>query len=385
MNIIFRVVLLILCLVEPVLASPRFLAISDIHYGSDNASNPEADIGNEFLKITLEQIRQLNNQADFILFLGDLPTHTLFATAKKEENERAVFRGLYEADYGLKPMFYITGNNDSLAGNYQPFEVNGKSPLNFAPDWAGACVHCDGLIIDDSHMRSEGYYSSYVIPENKDIILIALNTTQLAHKSIFTPSYPNQEHDAQEQLAWLERQLAMNHARQLLIAMHIPPGYSYTGSLFWQKHYLKKFVALLKKYHVSYDQVTLLTSHTHMDEIRKVDLNDQKTIYAFSSPSIGRNHHNNSGMKIFTLNKQMAIKNFATYYTASLESWENGQYKALGAVDAIFPYCKSKTLAECLNSLSDVQVCSALEQDFFYGVKSSRVPKNACAKTYRIN
>ena len=96
----------------------------------------------------------------------------------------------------LKPMFYITGNNDSLAGNYQPFELEGKSPLNFAQDWTGACVHCKGLIIDGTHMHHSGYYSSYVMPHNKDIILIALNSTQWVQTPMLAARYPNQDKDA---------------------------------------------------------------------------------------------------------------------------------------------------------------------------------------------
>lgn len=377
--------LLILCLLQSAFATSRFLTISDIHYGSDNTSNEGQDTGDVFLKITLNQLKQWSKKVDFILVLGDLPTHSLFVTSKKEEYEKTLFHGLYEADQGFKPMFYITGNNDSLFGNYQPFELEGKSPLNFATDWTGACAHCDGLMIDDSHMRSGGYYSSYVIPNNKDIILIALNTTQWVKMPIFSPQYPNQERDALMQFFWLEQQLKKHQAKQLLIAMHIPPGYSYAGNSFWQEPYLQRFISLLEKNTSSFNQVTLLTSHTHMDELRRIHLTEHANVYAYSTPAISCNHHNNPGMKIFTLDKQMTIKNFTTYYTSSLNKWGTEQYQALGSPEAIFPSCTNKNLSQCLDDLSDEQVCSYLEQGLFYGVKSPRVYKNVCNKTFKVN
>lgn len=380
----FRVVFIFLCFWQTAFAT-QFLTIADIHYGSENKSGEGQDIGDEFLKIALNKLKQLSNNVDFILVLGDLPTHSLFMMPKKEEYEKIVFHGLYEADQSLKPMFYITGNNDSLFGNYQPFDIEGKSPLNFAVDWKGACVHCDGLLIDDTHMRKEGYYSSYVMANNKDIILIALNTIQWAKTPFYAPKYPNQEHDALEQFVWLEQQLKTHHAKQLLIAMHIPPGSNYKGTLFWHEAYLQKFIDLLKNTNNSYGQITLLAAHTHMDEMRKIDLKENSIVYVYSTPSIGRNHHNNPGMKIFSLNDQMAIKNCSTYYTTSLNSWGDEQYRALGSSDAIFPQCNNKTLSQCLSSFSNEQVCNHLERELFYGVKSDRVFKNVCDKTYRVN
>jgi UDP-2,3-diacylglucosamine pyrophosphatase LpxH len=385
LNFIFRVVFSFLCLVPIVFADTHFLVISDIHYGSGNKIGEDTDTGDEFLQVALDKFKQLTKKVEFILVLGDLPTHSLFVRSKKEAYEQKVFHGLYEADTSLKPMFYITGNNDSLSGNYQPFESEGKSPLNFAKDWTGSCVHCEGLIINDKHMRKDGYYSSYVIPHNKDILLIALNSIQWTKTPFFATKYPNQRSDALKQLLWLEQQLKTHHAKQLLLAMHIPPGNNYKGTMLWHQEYVNKFIYLLEKYHASYDQISLLISHTHMDEIRKIDLKDHANIYAYSTPSISRNHHNNPGIKIFTLDKYLALKNYTTFYTTSLNKWGNEQYQALGATAAIFPNCTHKNLSQCLNGLSNDQVCNKIEQGLFYGVKSPRVFKNVCTKTYRVH
>lgn len=376
-------ILIVFSLFHSVYATQSFLTLSDVHYASSN-SHEDKETGPEFLKIAMAKYRQLSQQVDFIIVLGDLPAHSFLNNPQKGEYEKEVFANLYKNDTSKKPVFYIPGNNDSLSGNYQPFELNGISPLNFAQNWDGACAHCKDLIIDDSHMYHDGYYSSYVIPENKQIMLIALNATQWT-KTPFFSSYPNQEKDALEQLAWLNHQLNSHHAQQVLIAMHEPPGNSYQGKPVWHKRYLQKFIEILNKNNKLYGEITLLSSHTHMDEFRKIHLEDGRNIYVYSTPSISRDHHNNPGMKIFTLNKNLELANFTTYYTSDVHSWQNQKYSALSKADAIFPHCINKTLPACLNQYKIKQVCAHMAKGLFYGVKSAAVSNNACIKFYHVN
>lgn len=383
MKSLFKLIFIVCFFLHHAYASLSFLTISDIHYGDENQSRDGEDTGPEFLKISMNKFKELSKQVNFILCLGDLPTHSLFNVSTKGAYEKKVFDELYANDVGLKPIFYITGNNDSLGGNYQPFTSKGISPLNFAVNWHGACAHCKELIIDDSHMYQDGYYSSYVIPGNKKIMLIALNANQWAITPLLS-RYPNQKKDALKQLFWLEQQLKNHHAEQLLIAMHEPVGYSYIGKPIWHKQYLQKFIEILQQNKHSYDEITLLNSHSHMDEFRKIHLDRSKNIYVFSTPSISRNHYNYPGMKVFSLNKKMGIENFTTYYTMHLDKWENQQYQALNTADAIFPHCRNKTLSQCLDQLSTQQVCTYIDQGLFYGVKSPVVP-NDCDKVYRVN
>ena len=382
---LLRFLVLFVSLLPVAFATPRFLSISDIHYGTENVSKDGNDTGPEFLKITMAKFKELIKDVDFIINLGDLPTHMLFASAKKADYERTLFHDLYEADKEAKPMFYAPGNNDSLTGNYQPFTVDGKSPLNYASDWAGACVFCKGLIIDDSHMQSGGYYSSYVIPGNKDIMLIALNTAPFANVPILAPKYPNQEADALAELAWFKEQLKEHSAKQLLIGFHIPLGVSYKGTEFWHQNYLKQFTAILADNTSSYGQITLLAGHTHMDELRKIPLPNGVALYEYSTAAVSRIHHNNPAIKIMSLDKNMKVDNYTTYYTSHLDKWGDEHYEALGAKDAIFSQCQKETLSSCLDSLTDKQVCAGLEHGFFYGAKSDRVIKNACYTTYLVN
>jgi alkaline phosphatase D len=384
LNLFFRLILLTFSIIHTTYAGINFLTISDIHYGSNNSSRDGQDTGPKLLHIAMGEFKKLNKKVDFILCLGDLPTHALFNLSKKGEFEKTVFHELYVNDTAAKPIFYIAGNNDSPGGNYQPFESKGISPLNYAASWDGACAYCKGLIINDQYMHQAGYYSSYVIPGNKEIILIALNATQWT-KTPFLARYPHQEQDALIQLSWLEQQLKDHHAKQLIIALHEPPGKSYLGQPIWHESYLKQFISLLNTYKHLYGEITLLTGHTHMEEFRKIILNDGTAIYAFSTPSISRIYYNHPGMKVFNLDEHMNIKNFTTYYTSQFDTWDKEHYQALNAPDAIFPQCKNKLLTQCLNQLSPSQICDHMKQGAFYGVKSQIIPNQICNITYIID
>jgi hypothetical protein len=366
-------------------ADVRFLTISDFHYGNDNIASEGQDTDKILLSSSLKKFSELTNDVDFILTLGDFPTHMWGASPTKAEYIKTVFHALFNADTTAKPMFFISGNNDSLRGNYQPFSLNNKSPLTLATDWQGACVHCEGLILDGSEMFTNGYYSSYVVPNNKDIILIVLNSTQFNKNSFFIPTYPNQDKDALQQLKWLENQLKKYHAKQLLIAMHIPPGTDYKGHKVWHEAYLKHFIYLLNLFDSQYGQITLLTAHTHMDDIRKIHLENGKNIYAFATPSISRIHYNYPAMKLFFLDKDMGLKDYTTYYTTHSEKWEDNHYNAVGTPDSVFPQCHSTSLDQCLDTLSNGVVCKRLEEGQFYGVKNPRVNSSVCKLTYPIN
>lgn len=383
MRFCFKVLLLV-CVVSSAFANPRFLTISDIHYGQGNTSVDGQNTGDGLLAVSMAKLKELSQNVDFVLNLGDVPTHSINNAVLKGIYEKTVFHDLFVADVSNKPMFYVAGNNDSLAGNYQPFEMDGKSPLNFADDWSGACVNCDGLIIDGSHMLHHGYYSSYVMPNNNDVILIVLNATQLTNIPKYASPYPNQDADAKEQLDWLRGQLSAHSGKQLLIAMHEPPGKDYKGKLVWKAAYLNQFISLLNQYQDSYAEITLLTSHTHMDEIRLIKLK-KRNVYAYSTPAVSRVHYNNSGMKIFELSNDMKVANFTTYYTTSISQWDNALYQAIGKKGTIFPECDGHDLVQCLDALSPAEVSRDVKAGLFYGVKNKKVNNDEFAKTYLVN
>ena len=384
MRLLFYLIMLLL-IIQPVRADVRFLSISDIHYGSDNTPGDGHDTDKILLANALYKLNQLVKEVDFIITLGDFPTHMFRYSPKKDGYIKTIFHDLYKASQPDKPIFYITGNNDSLKGNYQPFSWNGKSPLTLATDWQGACAHCMGLVIDGSHMLTEGYYSSYVLPDNQDIVLIALNSTPFTNIPFFASKYPNQQRDALQQLQWLDTQLKKIHAKQLLIAMHVPPGTDYKGRSTWHAPYLKQFIRILNHAYPDFPEISLLTAHTHMDDIRKIHLNNGMNIYAYATPSISRIHHNNPAMKMFDLDADMKLKDYTTYYTTTDDQWKDDHYSAIKANNSLRPHFHGKILAQCLDALNDKAVCKRLQEGQFYGAKSPRVNSSVCTLTYPVN
>jgi len=386
-NLILSVIAFVPLMSSCVFSSTQFLAISDIHFAENNNSAMGNDVGKELLNSAMAKMRELSSDVDFILVMGDLPAHSLGRQPQKGRYEETVFEGLYQANDQKKPMFYLPGNNDSLKGNYQPFQFNGLSPLKYAKNWDGSCLNCKELLIDSSHMEQGGYYSSYVTRGNKDIILIALNTVQWTRVPFILAGYPEQERDAEEQMQWLEQQLKSHQAKQLLLVMHVPPGASYLGVNFWHRTYMKRFVELLQEHQKSYGEVSLITSHTHRDEFRKISLKNKSDIYAYSVPSISRVYLNNPGIKVFELGSEFKLINFTTYYTLNNLHWGSLHYKAAGNSTAILPECKKSSLAACLNRLSKHQVCNHLNHGMFYGVKSLVVSRQdkSCGVVYNVS
>jgi hypothetical protein len=370
------------------LAASSFLTLSDTHYGVNNTSGNGQDTNETLWLSTLTKFKQLTASVDFIIILGDLPSHFTYTADEKNNYEAQVFHDLFKANITKKPIFYVAGNNDSLAGNYLAFSQNGKSPLDNAHDWNGACAYCDGLLIDDTNMHSEGYYSTYVSKANKEIILIVLNATQFANPPFWVPKayYPERENDAARQLNWLDQQLNHHHARQFLIAVHEELGVDYRNQPVWNTVSLQRFINILNSVQRENQQISLLTAHSHYDELRKITLDTGKHVFSYATPSISRSHYNNPGMKVFNLTDDFYIKNFTTFYTVDENQWNDDYYHAISSSDdSIFPFCNGMHLTQCLESLNDEQVCERMENLHIYGVKNPEVNYENCLNSYAIN
>lgn len=368
------------------IASKNFLAIADIHYGDKNSSMMGHDTGDTLWAQALITFKQLSPSVDFILMLGDLPTHGANDPIQKSKFEQRIFNDLYQADTAHKPMFYITGNNDSLAGNYQKFSKNGRSPLNNAHLWQGACAYCQDLIIDNSHMYRDGYYSSYVIPGNDQIILIAINANLFVHRGFFFSYDLTQKQDADTEIKWIANQLQQHHAKQLLVAMHEEMGVDYHNNPVWQADYANQLITLFNRYQHHFQQITLLAAHTHYDELRKLTLANGRAIYSYSTPAISQIHFNNPAMKIFSLNQAYRISDFTTYYTKNSSYWTGNSYSAIKKTNTpVFSTCNQGDLAYCLDSLTKEQICAFLTSNFIYTVKNTLKQITNCTDSYVIN
>ncbi len=363
-----------------------FLTISDIHYTLKPGYYGETDP--VLWRATLAKLQQLSAQVDFVIFLGDLPRHGLMSVKHKRLLEQIVFHDL--AQYTQqKPLFYVPGNNDSLAGDYQSFtNAKGQSPLNQADNWQHqSCTRCENLIINDAHMRTHGYYSTYVLPHNHDIALIVLNANEFSQRPLWTWPYPNQTKDAKAQLLWLKQQLQTIRAKQLLIAMHEEPGLDYHQQPVWQPKLLKNFLALLDIAVDHNQEVSILAGHSHYDEVREIRLSNQQVVFVYVTPAISTNHGNYSAMKRFNFNQDASLNNITTFFTSDNTHWHHQHFNLLGNDgEDILPQCLTTTkLAQCLKSYSATFICERFNKAHLYAVKNPRTHlKNYCQKGYVI-
>ncbi len=376
--------LLILVVFAPARAEAlHFLSIADIHYGPDNRPGDGHDTGDESWGAALKKFRQLSAQAEFIMVLGDLPTHTNWFSNNKAANEEKIFHDLYLNAVNT-PIFYVPGNNDSLKGNYQPFSYEGHSPLDLAKDWQGACAYCDDLIVDGQFMSSGGYYAASPFKNNKDkALLVVLNSTQFTKIPLILPPYFNQNEDAQTQLDWLENLLQTFAGQQIYIAMHVEPGNDFHGNEIWHRDNLERFMAIIDNLPAS-TELSIFSAHSHYDEIRRMQTPQGRSVMIYGTPSISRDHHNNSGMKLFSVDDALNISNFTTFYTDQLSTWDEQSYQGQGGEQAIFS-CTQSILDTCLKSLSIQDACAAMSAGNMYGVKNPRFSELNCSLMYLVS
>ncbi len=313
-----------------------FLFISDIHldpnaqtttYGKDAGM----DVWNAF-KIKVDQIMSQKEAPRFVVYTGDLPVHVSGAVCEKltggdaTTHDTAIAIVLRELQYLAtrykKPVFYLPGNNDAVAGDYMPYldTTTGTTPMslvNAVPMFYPKTQKVNGvkntqLLIDGSHIK-EGYYSAR--PE-LGLRLIALNTV---YYNVNCPDrYAVQ---CSQEMQWLAKQLAAARylGEKVYIAMHIPPGLDFRGYDMWSSVYgtwVDSFLNLTNTY--SNTIAGILYGHTHMDELRRMHdaTGDNVTEVAISCPGISAQHHNNPGFKVVNYNTaSKELTDFTTYYT----------------------------------------------------------------------
>jgi sphingomyelin phosphodiesterase acid-like 3 len=329
-------------------SNPCFLVISDIHL--DYTKKNEKDTPKDLWDVTKAKIEKILSGKDqfvqpkFIVVLGDLPAHELSSADRKKDIDIVLsdLKGI--ADYYGVPIFYLPGNNDSWKGDYCAFSNNifssDTSLHTILPLFKTKSVDPAIKIINDSLWKNIGCYSAYPLSKNNSqprLRLIALNST------IFTKAYADsegiakQQDDAEKEIVWLSNQLnsASNKHEFVLIAMHVPPGINehrnHQGQNFpfWNTDKVfgntitiqDTFLNLIEMHKNSI--IGVLSSHTHMDGVRKLlDKNDSLVNLLISVPSITTDHGNNTSMKIIYYNPQnFSLNNFITIYSNG-KKWE---------------------------------------------------------------
>jgi len=334
----------------PLAAGPTttasFLALSDIHYTAQsrqacNSKSPDAFETDPVLWSAAQAEAQRVIAAErpaFVIYLGDLPSHC-DSRPDTDKDFTAALDGLAAIAGAGTKVIYVPGNNDSRAGDYEPFTSNG-TPLDLSTAWKGSPVlnAGPGDMIDATHVPM-GYYSAYAVQATASapaLRVIALNTNMFTLK--YDQNVATYQADANAQLEWLGAQLkqARSKREKVIIAMHVPPGVNgYGGGTMWNAGLSytgqdpdlvpgwaqKTFLQLVAGYRA--EIVGLLSSHTHVNEIRRLRDCSRKLprLGAFTEldvaiPSITTDHGNNPSIKLFSYDGGFEWTENRTYYAS---------------------------------------------------------------------
>lgn len=320
----------------------NFLVLSDIHLDQASLhameidptkSSRENDLdGPTFEKLISTAGKNIKNgvvaQPDFIIVLGDILGHFRISSDYSIKSESSVFSVLKNS-FPHTPIFYVYGNNDSLAADYGPFKDSGsldkyKSPYDVATINGGwidgflstgiVCKKNENnfpcLLSEDNKNNENGYYSAYL---KLGLRLISINSV------LFSPKRTGvTEQEAIKQLQWLENQLerARTNQESVLIAMHVPPGNNvYDHSPFWMPKEQTAFLKIIESYH---DIIMgLLASHTHGEEVKVIRNASGKNIMGvYLTAALSTSHGNAPSVKTFYFyknNKQWLLSNYESF------------------------------------------------------------------------
>ncbi len=361
--------------------NPSFLFLSDIHLdATTDTTNYGSDTGLDLWKLFLAKADSIlagPNAPQFIVYTGDLPAHYPWSgsafipvdqRATHNGNLITILTGLRNmANKHQKPLFYLPGNNDGLAGDYYSFTDSARqTPFSLVPDaqnpYPALNINRMGKkapCMVSNPNPSMGYYSANPIP---GLRLIALNTVMNSKKFVVNDG-SSITNDRSQQMKWLAAQLATAKARneKVWLAMHIPPGMdAYSNKPMWatdsigRNPWLNEFLALTTRYQTTI--AGILYGHTHMDEVRRLynSAGTQITEVAISCPGVTPQHDNNPGFKTVDYDANTKeLMDFTTYYTLPISSnyWGTATYTFSSAYQnkpntSIYQRLKSLTLSQ---------------------------------------
>lgn len=382
-----------------------FLVISDahLHKGVDQKAIPNgaADTGEDLWKITLEKFKEMANgtagypKPDFVVLLGDLPWHANPDMDSELEVARQstgiVLTDLREvAQAADVPLIYSPGNNDSWSGDYRAFTApNGEVPFDQdstgTADWpvinSGACglKSQQACLADDSEGKL-GCYSVYPMGEKGGLRIIVLNTVMFASDQNSPTAWHyygpqgTQQQDVTAQMDWFKKQFSTGNTKdKIIIGVHIPPGLdAYSHHSMWSRNLTYDGKPVLDAFLDIVGQnenriVGMLTSHTHMDGLRKL-MHQGPNELEFSDlivsiPGIAPGHGNNPSMKFFTYDPgTFEWQNFTTVYT---DYWSNQTVpttwgSASFSFDGVFGAGPTDGMADWVSKMDSAKLLTAV-------------------------
>lgn len=353
-------------LVSSALANDNFLVISDIHLDVTTKHKMQFAPNTKTIKNDLDQTTFLSliqttqksihegliKKPNFILILGDIHGHKRLNN-DLIESQQYVFTTLHN-EFADTPIIYVFGNNDSPQKNYGKFTTHKLSPYLVATQrskWKNGflntgkiCKNAQSFPCINQQNTEHGYFSAMLKPKLR---LISLNSVIFSISNLF-------RRDAKQELVWLQEQLniAARSNEQVIIAMHIPPGYNtYNNEAFWRRFELKEFKKIINQYPNTI--IGMLSSHTHQEEIKIYNHRNQKLgIYATAALSTA--YGNSPSIKTFDLqksNNKWQLQNYTTYKF----SFNNNKILPSKVYDFQSVYCR-KSVADINQCLDNVTI-----------------------------
>jgi sphingomyelin phosphodiesterase acid-like 3 len=322
----------------------NFLAISDIHYaGQANQPCAKKETSPALWRAAQNQALKLieSERPAFAIYVGDLPSH---CWNRPLSDLQTPLDGLAAIAGTRLKLFYVPGNNDSIAGDYRPFTTGKQTPLSLSTPWqAGPVLNpAPGDMIDTSGLPL-GYYAAYAIQKTTTapaLRMIVLNTNMFTTTYACSASATCQA-QSDGQLEWLNAQLSdvRSKGEKAILAMHVPPGtdgsaadtdpvktmwdaaLNYGGSDpgLRQGWVQGTYLAIVATY--AAEIVGALSSHTHYNEIRRLrdcgktppDLG-AFTELDLAIPSVTTDHGNRPAMKSIAFDAQYEWTENTTFY-----------------------------------------------------------------------
>ncbi len=376
-----------------------FLFLSDVHLDlAQKDTNLNEDTGPVLwnsCKVKLDSILSSPNPPKFVLYTGDLPAHyprdvtrSYYLPENKRErhnkNTATLLNDLRQLviKSGI-PLFYVPGNNDSMAGDYYSFaDENKQTPFSLIDETAAPFPAVNTAANKDAHMVSMpeptmGYYAATAI---KGLRIIGLNSIILGNTYSNIDSVP-QAIAGNAEMQWLADQLkdASEKGDKVYIAMHTPPGtdaYRFERkdpvTTMWtpKQPWLNAFLSLNEQYQTTI--AGIFFGHTHLDELRLLydSTNTKITEVAISSPAIAPGHGNNPAFKTVEFNAaDKSITDFTTYYSnLKATVWGNGTYK----FSTVFNCSSGTSMLKCLQQKSVHEINKSME--LIYTAMNGKAP-----------
>jgi predicted phosphodiesterase len=297
-----------------------FFIISDLHLNPAlkaamplTPSRDGTDLDINTFNLFFDRLKNHSQKAKIngVITLGDFVGHGTSTNAREN-----ISRFLYEKfEHFELPIYYDFGNNDSLVGNYQAYEKDGKSPYRLLksinPALTSGFVDSENIAFCKDEQKtpclyhqtpSLGHYSVYLAP---GLRLISFNSVVLNGDHL-----TNDQQDAAAALNWLRDEFSdsLQAGDSVLLAMHVPPGVDlYTGNYHFREKYLGRPTyekAFLNIIHQALDEklnlIAILAGHTHQDELHLLSYQGQ-VVPVFVNPGLSTSHGNAAGFKSLCL------------------------------------------------------------------------------------